>query len=253
MKTKHLLISFLLLTLATLSFAQNKIFELEEIMPYATPTYPNLDLHGTEEIKIITDRADSAESTKLKRLEIHFSNANPLVATSFVRNDHKYRAIVKNAWIYRNLIVDVHPTGHLTNFSDPVIKVYIGESNELINSANTKLGIKIYETSGIMKDVSSNPIVDKVSYMFQDKLAVSKLYKYESATATGSQRGHLIVTSHPDLGGFYYFQNLPFNAEAISLELQDTAGYFEYAIKFRTPQGVIEQTPFAPVNELFSH
>lgn len=233
------------------ALAQNQIFELEEMSNYTYPIYPKLDLTNIDKIKIVVSNDSDPLNRDLIKTELHFPKTNNLIVTNFKRVDNKYRAIVKNAWIYNHVIVDVIPDYELSVFNTVRIKIYVGENQSLINSSTTVPGEIMYESAGILRDKTPNALADSTSIIYQDKRAFIKLYQKESSNERGTEHGHLVKVNHLGNGEFSKFIPIDRHATAIAFLTSEIDEMTFYQIRYKDSMGNINETSPEIINQLF--
>lgn len=242
-----------LFSLFTISptFAQNTIFELEEVTSYSYPVYPRLDLSNIDKIKIISNGATDPFNREVVRAELHFPNANNLIATGFKKIDNKYRAIVRNAWVFNHVIIDIIPDYELSVFNTARVKIYVGENHHLINSGASELGEMMYESAGILRDKSHNPIADSTSIIYQEKRAYIKLYQKEASNERGTEYGHLVKINHLGHGEFTRYIPIDRHGTAIAFLTEEIDGMTLYKIRYKDQMGTVLETQPEIINQLF--
>jgi len=235
-----------------IAYAQNQTFELDELASYVTPVYSRLDLYSVSKVKIVTEKSSDLSNKEILRAEIHFPNANKLVATGFKRIDNKYRAVVNNAWVFRQVIVDIIPEPYLESYTNANIEIYVAESGNYLNSSSNELGERMFAAWGILKDKTPNSLADTTSVIHQGKRAYIKLYQRESSNEAGDQHGHPVKINHLGNGEFTRYIPINRNATAVAFLTTETEGVTFYSIRHKDEFGHLIETPPEPIEQLFN-
>jgi hypothetical protein len=158
---------------AASSFAVTVKYEVENLQSNnGWISYPGLDFSNATSATLSVEKDSPGVEPRLKSLDITFPNAAKLSAKDFKKVDgFIYRAVVDDAWIYRQVIVDLHgadfnnPNGYLT------IDVAVSERQGFINPENEERGEHILLAHGQLKDVTTSKVVDTGSAVVNGKRA----------------------------------------------------------------------------------
>ncbi|BBM00407.1 hypothetical protein [Microbulbifer sp. GL-2] len=154
-------------SVALLAFgAQAKTFkyELQDLHSSgADIQYPGLDLNGASSATLTIDQADQDSSPVITSLEINFPSASNLLVKNFKQlPGSAARASVSNAWVYRQVNVEVHGFD-IENPNDQMINIdgYVSEADSFIGSGQSdNLGGRLFHAAGKLVDVTPSKIVD---------------------------------------------------------------------------------------------
>ena len=256
MKISGLLLSVSILFGAVSSFAGNITYEATSYTVYPTPTYPNLDLNNINKVKLTSNGELSPSDTKLLKAEFDFPNANKIIATNFKKIGDTYRSIVKNAWIYKEVIVDITPRSDLRPQGEFTANIYVREESSNLNNMNNTPGILIYEYNGLMIDKAYNPIADSTSVIIDGKRAYIKLHQRFAINERGSRQGFLTTINWLGHGEFDLIIPGGNNSDTAIAFLTETitSGSDErvlYSIQYKDSQGNIHETGQDLLDNLF--
>ncbi|MBL4799323.1 MAG: hypothetical protein JKY50_18115 [Oleispira sp.] len=256
MKLSGLLLSISMLLSAASSFGGNITYEADPYTIYPTPTYPNLDLNSISKVKLTSNGESSPLETQLLRVEFDFPNANKIIATNFKKIGDTYRSVVKNAWIYKEIIVDITPRSVFRSHGEFTANIYVREQSSNLNDMNNAPGIQIYEYNGLMMDKTYNKTADSTSVIIDGKRAYIKLHQRWAINERGSRQGFLISVNwlgHGEFdriipGGTHSDTAIAFLTETI------TGGGEErvvYSIRYKDSLGNIHETGPDLLDSLF--
>jgi hypothetical protein len=167
-----ILLSLLLVTPS--SFAVTVKYELRDIQSNnGWIHYPGLDFSNATSALLTIEKTSPETEPQLKSLDITFPNAAKLSVKDFKKVDgFTYRAFVNNAWIYRQVSVDVS-IFDLNNFHNPSISidVAISEGAGFINPEGEEQGEQIFQVYGFLRDITSTKVIDNGSVIINGKRA----------------------------------------------------------------------------------
>lgn len=160
---------------ATSTFAVTVKYELKNLQSNnGWIHYPDLDFSNATSAILTVEKRDPYSEPQIKSLDITFPNAAKLSAKDFKQvnvDGSGHRAVVDDAWIYRQVIVDIHGI----NFYDPqshlTIDVAVSEKQGFINPENQERGEHILLAHGQLKDITTSKIVDTGSAVVNGKRA----------------------------------------------------------------------------------
>lgn len=219
--------------------------------------YPGLDLNAAKTATITVIKNTQTSPPELTRLEITFPSAATLTATNFKIVNGRYRALVKDAWIYRQVMVEIpmlDPRSRAPFQAD----VFISERNNVINPEMETPGQRLFSLNGMLRDVSPNPVVDSVISTVNGKQVTLNLKERPAVAepgpnAFGPQEGFVIDSNWYGRGAKTIYFQAPFanyefdNFIASSIQLIDIDTPMGrdtmIAIKFRSPSGASMLTP----------
>ncbi len=176
---KKLALSACLVAASAFSIAEVLKFEADksEISSNSTSPYSRLNLDDLENIKMNLDVNDKGIPT-LTRLELVFPYADNLIATNFKKSDNKLTAVVRNIWVFREVLVELE-NDDLMNRKHVKVKLYLVENQNLLNSATSfiDVGPVMFNASAELVDITPNPVADVVTTVVDGKRAILTLYK----------------------------------------------------------------------------
>lgn len=165
------LLSLLLVTAS--SFAVTVKYEVRNLQSNnGWIHYPDLDFSNATSAILTLEKTDPHTDAQLKSVDITFPNAAKLSAKDFKKVNGIYRAIVNDAWIYRQIVVDVHSWdfNHANN-SYVTIDVAVSEKIGLINPENEERGENLLIAHGQLSDITTSKVVDTASAIINGKRA----------------------------------------------------------------------------------
>ncbi|NVJ61521.1 MAG: hypothetical protein HWE27_14080 [Gammaproteobacteria bacterium] len=170
------LVFLMVLTLSNFANAQEMKFQLGQPSAVGvTNTYPGLNLFGPFDLTITTTADEGSLDSTPDRVELNFSNANKLVARNFTEFEQSYRTVVNNAWVFRQVMVEINKadfkSGQLS------LKVYVVENSNYLNNISDASGPELFSLFGPLTDVTPNPLADITNVKYQDKRLTLKLLK----------------------------------------------------------------------------
>lgn len=190
------LLSLLLATAS--SFAVTVKYELRDIQSNnGWISYPGLDFSNATSAVLTVEKTTPESEPQLKSLDITFPNAAKLAARDFKKVDgFMYRAAVNDAWIYRQVLVDIHGfdfnypgNAHIT------IDVAVSERVGFINPENEERGEHLLLAHGSLKDITATKVIDTGSAIINGKranLSLKNRLAIPSPEAGGGEGGFAI-------------------------------------------------------------
>ncbi len=157
-------------------FAENKQYKLgEPRLTQVYNTYPSLDFFGTVNVEIKATSNLNENTLTPERLELNFQNANKFVARNFRLIGDNYRAVVQNAWVFRQVMVELNSVDLMNGQLN--LKLYVVENMSQIDSISESFGPELLGLSGPIVDITPNPVADSLNVRYQDKRLQLKLLK----------------------------------------------------------------------------
>jgi hypothetical protein len=178
--SKAIFLSAMLL-FATLAGAATSKFKVE--MPSSSTyfMFPGLDLNNLENIALTVSSDSASPDYNIDRMELKFPNANDLVVNNFKRGptSNTFYAIANDKWVFRRLIVELSMRSQKPTSGEPIdINVFIADADNFnSNYFMPPQGELLVTASGILVDVTPNPIADNQSVNVDYKRLNMKLYQ----------------------------------------------------------------------------
>ncbi|HTF98036.1 MAG TPA: hypothetical protein VL995_18010 [Cellvibrio sp.] len=252
------------------TYAKTFKYELTDILSSnGTITYPNLDFDQAQSAVFTVNKDPLSPNLQITSLEVTFPTAAKLVATGFKQVDHDtYRAVVNDAWIYRQIFVDVHGVDfNYPNRSTPRIEASISEKSIFIQPEADVTGQPLFFLhSPFMRDITPSKIADTASVVLAGKrLTLSLKNNLGVASNTNgpspiNQEGFVVDALWMGKGQKTLYIPAPvpveefdrFDAIAIDINELPTSQGVEYTlvIKFKDLNGYETSTPELPLMHL---
>lgn len=134
--------------------------------------YPGLDFSQAKTVTLTVSKDPLTPEVTVNSAEITFPNAARLIATGFKKLDNTdtYRAVVNNAWIYRQVIVDISGTDFNRAQNNRVnINVSVSEKSVFIEPEDDVKGHPLFFVDGDLRDITTPKIVDTDSVILDGK------------------------------------------------------------------------------------
>ena len=227
--------------------------------------YPGLDFNNATSA-ILTVTQDSPEAqAKISSLEIKFPQASKLVARDFQNVDgNMYRALVNDAWIYRQVVVNLNsPDLNPYNHAPVNIEVNVSEKAGFINPEGEAQGQPVLMSFGMLNDITPAKTVDTASVIMNGKrlnLALSSNLSGPSANSMGGPGGFVIDATWMGKGQQKLYINSGFPQEffgfvtpiALILDELDGPEGKEYmlSVQAKDHNGVEIPSPMMPLKDL---
>lgn len=230
--------------------------------------YPGLDFNQAETVLLTVNKDPLSPQTSISTLDITFPNAAKLRATGFKKLDGSdtYRAIVNDAWIYRQVIVDIRNIDfNVPHHIRPTIEVSVSEKTDFIQPENNIKGHPLFFVDGDLRDITPSKVIDTASVVAEGKrvnlsLRENLSFALPSASINGPREGFVIdaLWFGKGLKTFYIPASVP-NSEfdrysAVALELEELNGpegkEYAVSVKFLEASGGEMQTPPQPLKPL---
>jgi hypothetical protein len=174
---------FLFTMLLFATFAGASTSEYEVYMPSSSThfMFPGLDLSGIESISLTISSGNTDLDYSIDRMELKFPNANNLVVKNFkrVQNSSAVYGIADDKWVFRKLIIELNMPPQKPSSGEPVdINVFVADTDHFKhNYFNPPQGELLVNASGMLVDVTPNPIADKKVVIADNKELDVKLYQ----------------------------------------------------------------------------
>lgn len=161
--------------------------------------YPELDFSQAKSAVLTINKDPLSPEMQISSVEITFPNAAKLLATGFKKTESgSYRAAVNDAWIYRQVIVEVRDTDFNEARSTPVsIEVSVSEKSAFVQPEADPKGLPLFNVEGMLRDITTNKIVDTASVIIDGKrlnLSLKENMSFASPEAqiNGSREGFVM-------------------------------------------------------------
>ncbi|HWV15591.1 MAG TPA: hypothetical protein VN030_09160 [Cellvibrio sp.] len=193
---KYLKLFFpLMVVLSTISVkAVASVYDLQGLLiDRGEVEYRNIsfDQHSNSNSAVLTvtkkERAygESNDVDSLDSLVITFPELEKLVVKNFRKlDDRRFRAVVANFWIYKEVIVEVRVSEWYTD-ANVDIEVYVSEKGVFVNPENGSKGLRILNAHGSLRDVTPTRVADiektilegkSISLSLRDRVSVFDRY-----------------------------------------------------------------------------
>ena len=214
--------------------AEIQTFEIDNLQNQAHMFYPGLDLTEVDKTTLKVSSDSENPDKTLNSLEIKFSDAGTLRAYGFKEVEHgKYRSLVKNAWVFNELVVEVVSSHqYFEDFTPVEVNVYVSEQRSALNPEQENTGPILFQANGELEDISPNPVADVASVTVNGKRATLKLKKNPGVNREhDSQRyseGFILDTTwlgHGQKLVYLSGVNMPYDRiDAIGIDLESFPG-----------------------------
>ena len=158
--------------LSASSYAKTFEYDFTAINSLPGPIqYPNLNFNQPKAVVFKVNKDPLSPDVQINSLEVSFPNAAKLVATGFRKIEPDlYRAIVDDAWIYRQVFVDVRGVDFNRPLqSNPRIEVSISEQAGFIQPEVAPKGQPLFSVNGILRDITVAKIADVATTTIDSK------------------------------------------------------------------------------------
>ncbi len=246
--SKNHLLLIITLLFSVFSYSENFVYDLHIESQLIEYSYPNLDLRGIKNIKLIASQENSPDKQKIIRAEIDFANAERLVATNFIRDGIYHKATVNGAWVYKQVIVEIEAHDALTTNEFISIRLYIAESKSNLNPANNGVGMMLTHGFGQLKEITPKKVADVTSLKIDGKRVTLKLY--QKPTITNQEEGfevlinwlghgEKLIRSHTPFPADRYYHHKAVAIKTTPLLNGPTGDEVDYQIMYEDGAGVI--------------
>lgn len=190
---KKALSAAVIFSLASIAQAKTYTYDLANVMSAPGPVmYPGLDLNRVKSA-ILTVNRNPGETPEIRSLEITFPNAGKLRTGVFKRlDDGRYRAIVSNAWVFKEIIVQLEGNPELFTNSPAFISVLVSETTSNLNPEAMNQGSRLFDVQGIVRDITNMATVDTAAIMLDGKRLSLNLKDRLGVSATNGQQGFIL-------------------------------------------------------------
>jgi len=253
---------------ATSAYAVTLKYDLNALNSHNSSIhYPGLDFSNAKSAVLTVNKTVSGVEPELASLVLTFPEVAKLTATGFKKMDGGfYRAVVSNAWIYRQVVVDVH-TGDFNAFHNGhvFIEVSVSEKYAFIQPEEDTKGENIFMAFGDLRDITATKIVDiesrivngkKLTLSLKDRLGIAP----QDVVINGNREGFVVdalwmgkgqktlyIPSFLSMHEYDYI-----TAVGLVIEESATPMGIEYlvSVKFKDQQGIELTSPSIPLTQL---
>jgi hypothetical protein len=229
--------------------------------------YPELDFDQVKSAVLTINKDPLSPDVQISSVEITFPNAAKLLATGFKKTEFgTWRAAVNDAWIYRQVIVEVRETDFNNAGPMPVsISVSVSEKSVFIQPEEDPKGHPLFNVEGVLRDITTNKIVDTESVIIDGKrlnlsLKENLTFAAPDVQINGTREGFVIDTLWMGKGQKTLYVPAPVPQSefdrytAIGLVMEEVNGpvgkeYF-FSVKFTDSIGGEQLTPNLPLKYL---
>lgn len=229
--------------------------------------YPELDFDQVKSAVLTINKDPLSPDVQISSVEITFPNAAKLLATGFKKTEFgTWRAAVNDAWIYRQVIVEVRETDFNNAGPMPVsISVSVSEKSVFIQPEEDPKGHPLFNVEGVLRDITTNKIVDTESVIIDGKrlnlsLKENLTFAAPDVQINGTREGFVIDTLWMGKGQKTLYVPAPVPQSefdrytAIGLVMEEVNGpvgkeYF-FSVKFTDSMGGEQLTPNLPLKYL---
>jgi len=229
--------------------------------------YPELDFDQVKSAVLTINKDPLSPDVQISSVEITFPNAAKLLATGFKKTEFgTWRAAVNDAWIYRQVIVEVRETNFNNAGPMPVsISVSVSEKSVFIQPEEDPKGHPLFNVEGVLRDITTNKIVDTESVIIDGKrlnlsLKENLTFAAPDVQVNGPREGFVIDTLWMGKGQKTLYVPAPVPQSefdrytAIGLVMEEVNGpvgkeYF-FSVKFTDSMGGEQLTPTLPLKHL---
>lgn len=239
-------------------------FQYEINMPahYYSPLYPNLNLNELNKISVQASKKDFNPDAVLDQVTLDFQFATDLVASNFSRNGNVYRAIVDDAWVYKQILVEVVAMEPISNYSNLEIRLFVVEQSSNLDQPGNSFGMETLQAFGNLVDITPNPLADEVSLTLDGKNLQLKLYRNATDVMTPiyGNYGFKIEADWMGHGNQAFSIPAPFGPmdadqfDAVALQIESfpispTETEYQIAVSFVDKSGYSNTTPLMPLRD----
>ncbi len=186
--------------LSASTYAKTFEYDFTAINSFPGPIqYPNLNFNQPKSAVFKVNKDPLSPDVQINSLEVSFPNAAKLVATGFKKIEPDlYRAIVDDAWIYRQVFVDVRGADFNRPLqSNPRIEVSVSEQSAFIQPEVVPKGQPLFTVNGILRDITVAKIADVATTTIDTKLLTLSLkdtlsYASAESPVNGPREGFVI-------------------------------------------------------------
>lgn len=199
---------------SSFTYAKTFKYELKDLNSHnGNINYPGLDFNAASSAVLTVNQASAEAEPQLTALEIHFPNATKLIVRDFKKIDGMiYRGVVNDAWIYRQLVVDVHRSD-LNPYTNMFvhIEVSVSEKAGFINPEGEERGEGVLMAFGILQDATPATIADTAFTSVDGKQVNLSLSTNLGVPITGGEGGFIIDANWYGKGQkkLYMFSGFP--------------------------------------------
>ncbi|WP_144393784.1 hypothetical protein [Pleionea sediminis] len=250
MKSLSTFFTILLLTItANVVTAETYTFEVPMPSSSPTPVYPGLDLSDLNKISLIVEKSIENPEPTIKRITFDFPKASNITLYNLSSQSNQYghsdsgvyKGILKNAWVFREVAVEVRMPTPLQSGSPVEVKLNVVERNNYLNHPEDYLGPELLNANGPLVDKSANKLADRASIVLDEKRLNLNLLQRASTDDFGKS-GFVIKTNWLGKGERTIYVDTPFGHDAfhhfnaVELILEEIPlhdGMVEYDLQIR--------------------
>lgn len=252
------------MALSTQLIHADTTYQYEIQMPghYYQPLYPNLNLNELQKISVQAVKKDFYPEAELEQLTLDFKYATDLVAKNFSRDGNVYRAVVDDAWVYKQILVEVHAMEPISSHSNLEVRLFVVEQTSNLNQPSYSFGMETFQANGNLIDITPNPMADETSLTVDGKNLQLKLYRNPTDVFTpvyGSY-GFKVEADWMGHGNAAFALPVPFGPmdadqfDAVALQIESfpispTEMEYHIAVKYVDQNGYTNMTPMMPLRD----
>lgn len=259
----------LLSVISVSSYAKTFKYELTNIHSgNGEVTYPNLEFSQAQSAVFTINKDPLNTDLQISSVEIAFPNAAKLLATGFKKVNHDtYRAVVNNAWIYRQVFVDIRGVDfNSPQEGAPIIEAFISEKFAFNQPEIDPTGAHLFHLHGEgLRDITLSKVADMASVTLDGKRLTLSLksnlsFAPSGEPMSGHNKGFVVEALWMGKGQKTMYIPAPFPAEdydgieAIGININEHAApngsEYTVVIKFRDQNGHEIFTPEFPLPHL---
>lgn len=167
------------------STADTLKFSAKEVSSYGhIGGHPSLNFNEARDVELVIGEIESTlpgEPLDIQKLVVKFPYANDLVVTGFKLNQSgEYTAIVRNAWIYKAVVVTLRLNDFFYSEHRIDIRADILHSESNIDSAfsvSPDSNFQLFDAFAILENSNPKVLADRITFNYQDKPLTLKVYK----------------------------------------------------------------------------
>lgn len=229
---------------------------------YYQPLYPNLNLNELNKISVQAVKKDFYPEVELEQMTLDFQYATDLVVKNFSREGNVYRAIVDDAWVYKQILVEVLAMEPISNHSNLEIRLFVVEQSSNLDQPAQSFGMETFNAFGNLVDITPNPLADETSLTVDGKNLQLKLYRNPTDVITPiyGNYGFKIEADWMGHGNQAFAIPAPFGPmdadqfDAVSLQVESfpispTEMDYQIAVHYVDKSGYPNSTPLMPLRD----
>ncbi len=185
---RNILTAALLLASSIASFnasAEVYSYETDELHNYGAQfSFPDLNLDRATANLVFTSN-EFSHDRKLSKLTLDFENARDINAINFTRSHYDtslYHAVVNDAWVFKQVIVEVRLDNHQPS-NDVEIRISVPEVTTELSDTPMTPGVELFQSNAQIFDVSRKRVADTGVFRQNQKRVLVKLLDRLSASS----------------------------------------------------------------------